>query len=895
VESTGEFLTFFFSDIEGSTHRWATSADEMALALAAHDDVLRGAVAVGGGRVLKHTGDGCVAVFPSPTGAVAAAVAAQRRFSVGDIGGDRIEALKIRVGLHTGSATARDDDYFGPTLNRAGRISTTGHGGQTVISEVTAALVRDLLPNDVTLVDLGRYQLRDLPAPEQLYQLAIDGLETSFPPLRTATIERPKLPVPRGRLIGRDEAVASLAATMSSGERLVTLTGVGGVGKTRLALAAAAASGSAFVDGASFVELASVADPDLLPRAIADALGMSAGGGLDGRDGIGLYLAPRNALLILDNCEHVLDACADLVDLILETAPRVVVLATSREPLAVEGERVWPVRSLAGPERAGELSPSEVLFWERARAGGELADTPEHRAAVAEICRRLDGIPLAIELAASRVRHFPPQQLLALLDDRFRLLAGGKRRSQQRHQTLQATMDWSYALLTLTEQQLLRTLSAFSGGFVLDAAIAVGANGDTDTVNTLTQLVDKSLVELDESESEARYRLLETVRLYARQKLVDEHEAASVFDRHADWILAWTEARFDARQLLVARVLRREADNVRAALDWADESGRHDVVVRLALAFSPVWVWDMRAEEGFKWLLGDAIREADETLPLESRLLWRGAAALLYNATTSADGLALADEAIALDPGASPSAFQARFAKAQVQSFFDVDSATADWGEPPDDPTMEATWAYEHGVIRLMAGDYETARADFDKAVASADVDPWIEVWVFLSQAVLDVMTNRFDDAVAEAERGLERVDPEGFWIQDLAAQSILGMSRAKAGDIEGARSSVGSAIELSQRSYPHVAKSGGLAIISAGTLLEASGDLNGALDLYEDVSVLLLHVRMEIMFHYVERTSSRLRHELGSGRRVRARRTEAELIEGARAIAQESVPARQA
>ena len=221
---------------------------------------------------------------------------------------------------------------------------------------------------------------------------------------------------------------------------------------------------------------------------------------------------------MLDNCEHLLDACADVVDLILEAAPSVVVLATSREPHAVDGERVWPVRSLAGPDQRGQLSPSEVLFWERARAAGELADTAEHRAAVAKICERLDGIPLALELAASRVRHFPPQQLLSLLDDRFRLLAGGRRRSQQRHQTLQATMDWSYGLLTPIEQRLLQILSAFSGGFTLDAAIAVGREDDPGTVNTLSLLVDKSLVELDESESEARYRLLETVRLYARRK-----------------------------------------------------------------------------------------------------------------------------------------------------------------------------------------------------------------------------------------------------------------------------------------------------------------------------------------------------------------------------------------
>jgi hypothetical protein len=448
-------VTFLFTDVEGSTRRWEADADEMRVALAAHDEMLRKAIEAHGGWLFKHTGDGVCAAFASPRSAVDAAVAAQRALE-----------LPVRMGLATGEAELRDGDYFGAVLNRAARVMAAGHGGQILLAESTAGLL-----SGVDLMDLGPRRLRDLAAPIGVFQVQAAGLRTQFPALRALDASPGDLRPQTTSFIGRESEVAELHAAAKA-HRLVTLTGVGGVGKTRLAVEVAARLADEFPDGVWFFELAAVTDPAAVPDAVAAVLGITQQPGKTVTESVASALEGRSRLLVFDNCEHVVDTVADLVEAILAASATVRILATSREGLGVSEEQLWRVPSL--DVTSGTESAAVNLFLDRAHSvvsDFSLAQ-PGEAAAVVEICRRLDGIPLAIELAASRMGSMTAIEVRDRLDQRLRLLVGS-RRGLSRHHTLRHAVAWSYDLLDDTEKALLERCSVFAGGFDLHSACAV--------------------------------------------------------------------------------------------------------------------------------------------------------------------------------------------------------------------------------------------------------------------------------------------------------------------------------------------------------------------------------------------------------------------------------------
>jgi predicted ATPase/class 3 adenylate cyclase len=572
-------VTFLFTDLEGSTRLWEEHPDTMQAALARHDELVRDAIEAHRGQVVKTTGDGFHAVFSSARDALDAAIAAQR--TLGAEPWEKTGPLCVRMGLHTGEGEQREGDYYGPALNRAARIMSAGHGGQVLCSRPTADLAGEALPEGCSLVDLGEQRLRDLSRPEVVFQVVHPELRSAFPPLQSLDAFPGNLPPQLTSFVGRDAELADIGEALDT-SRLVTLTGVGGVGKTRLALHVAAELLPRFADGVWFCELAAAGDDDMLAQVIVASLGMQPRPGRTLAESVCDYLAPKQALIVLDNCEHLLDAAAAMAEAILRAAPGVRVLATSREGLAVAGEQVWPVRSL---RVASEPSLEAIAACEAVRLFGERAGSARpsfvvdatNATAVSEICRRLDGIPLAVELAAARVTSMSPVEIAGLLDDRFRLLTGGRRRGVERHQTLRATVEWSYSLLDARERVVFDHLGVFAGSFDADAATAVAGDDGLaawDVRDALDDLVAKSMVGLDDGpDGTTRYRLLETLRQYALERLDDTGQAEEHRRRHAEHYAAFAEVtgpglegpdeatwfpRFDA-----------DLDNLRAAAAWS--------------------------------------------------------------------------------------------------------------------------------------------------------------------------------------------------------------------------------------------------------------------------------------------------------------------------------------
>jgi predicted ATPase len=543
----------------------------MQSALADHDAVLRWAIETHGGWLFKHTGDGVCAAFASPRSAVDAAVAAQRTLE-----------LPVRMGLATGEAELRGKDYFGAVLNRAARVMAAGHGGQVLLAESTAGLL-----TGVDLVDLGPRRLRDLPTPVGVFQVGAPGLRTDFPALRALDASPGNLRRPTTSFVGRESEVAELQAAVKA-HRLVTLTGVGGVGKTRLALEVAARLVDEFPDGVWFFELAAVTDPAAVPDAVAAVLGITQQPGKTVSESVAAALEGRVRLLVFDNCEHVLDAAADLIEAILAHSATVRILATSREGLKVPDEQVWPVRSLDAA--AGIDSAAVSLFVERAQGiapGFSMVDGDE-AAAVTEICQRLDGIPLAIELAASRMASMTASEMRDRLDQRFRLLVGS-RRGLERHHTLRHAMAWSYDLLDDTEKIVLYRCSVFAGGFDLQSACAVAGSDDLDEyaiLEVLDALVRKSLLIADRSSGRTRFAMLETIRQFAEEQLAAHGEATEVRTAHAAYF-AGREADIMAlwdspRQRGAYAWFIVELANLRTAFRWAADRGDLDDAAAIA-------------------------------------------------------------------------------------------------------------------------------------------------------------------------------------------------------------------------------------------------------------------------------------------------------------------------
>jgi predicted ATPase/class 3 adenylate cyclase/tetratricopeptide (TPR) repeat protein len=669
-------VTFLFTDVEGSTRLWEQYPAAMRQALARHDALIEDLVVRQGGVLVRPRGegDGRFAVFPRATDAVAAAATIQQALSTEPWPAQT--PLRVRMALHTGEADLREGDYYGSAVNRCARLRAIAHGGQTLLSQATYALVRDNLPPAVTLVDLGAHRLADLQRAEQVYQLLAAGVPADYPPLRSLETVPNNLPLQPTSFVGREREIAAISQALGT-TRLLTLTGAGGAGKTRLAVQVAADVVDRYSDGVWFVDLAPLADPALVPTTAAAVLGVRDSAERPAQEALVVAVRSRHLLLVLDNCEHLLAACAALADALVRACPRLRILATSRAPLDIAGETVRRVPSLALPDHKRaepfeRLAQYEAvrLFIERAVAArSDFQVTNATAPALAEICWRLDGIPLAIELAAARVRVLGLEQLARRLDDRFRLLTGGSRTAVPRQQTLRALVDWSHDLLSAAEQTLLRRLSVFAGGWTLEAAEAICAEegiASEDVLDLLSGLVDQSLVVADETEEgSSRYGLLETLRQYGREKLVASGDAERVHGRHAAHCLAFASAhRFELHRMET------EHDNLRAALTWcfgppspeghdvagtqASETGapaggseRASFAVQLAGRMGWFWYYHGHRREGLHWL-ERALAHVEAAPPAACAQVFTAAGAMAANHGDSTRGLPWLATAVAL-------------------------------------------------------------------------------------------------------------------------------------------------------------------------------------------------------------------------------------------------------
>lgn len=578
----GATFTFLFTDIEGSTRLWEMHPEAMKAVLARHDAILRAAVLDNHGQIVKHTGDGLHGGFASSLDAVRATLSAQRQFQ------SPLDGLliKVRMGLHTGEAEWRAGDYYGPAVNRAARLMSAAHGGQILLSGTTAELVRGLLEPGTSLLDLGEHRLKDLAYPEHIYQIFQPPLQAEFPPIKSLDSYPNNLPIQLTSFIGREKEIAEIRSMLKQA-RLVTLTGSGGTGKTRLALETGAEELASFAHGVWEVELASLSDPAQIIPAIAQVFGLQELPFISLAAQVTNYLREKKLLLILDNCEHLIEACAAHADELLHHCAGLKIIASSREALGIAGEMAYRIPSLVEDE-------ATRLFVERARAANPKFElTGANALPVARICSRLDGIPLAIELAASRSRLLTAEQIAARLDDRFRLLVGGSRTALPRQQTLRALIDWSYDLLSDEEKRTLQFASVFVGGWTLEAleAVAEGPN----ILELLQQLINKSLAVAEERGGEMRYFLLETIRQYAREKLFSENRAASARDRHFIYFDRLSEeiwAGFHSAHEFIKWRSRAEedAENLRTALEWGLESHVEDAL-HMAANYCAISSW----------------------------------------------------------------------------------------------------------------------------------------------------------------------------------------------------------------------------------------------------------------------------------------------------------------
>ncbi|KAA1248928.1 LuxR family transcriptional regulator [Mycobacterium simiae] len=753
-------VTLLLADVEGSTRLWEMHPEQMTTAIGRLNQTVNATIASHDGvRPLEQgEGDSFVAAFTRASDAVACALELQRA---------PLAPIRLRIGVHTGEIQLRDEsNYAGPTINRTARLRDLAHGGQTVLSAVTELLVLDHLPDGVWLTDLGCYPLRDLPRPERVVQLCHADLRNEFPPLRVRhTPASHNLPAQLTKFVGRQSEMAELRQ-LAMGNRLVTLTGTGGAGKTRLAVEVTSQLSTEFPDGAWYIELAPVTDPAVVLVTVAHTLGLPDQPGRSIVNTLRRFIGGKKMLLVLDNCEHLLDACGRLAVELMKACPQLTILTTSIEPLGVPGELSWPVPSLS---LAGEAIE---LFTDRARRARPDLDVGEDNIAlVTEICTRLDGMPLAIELAAARVRALSLPQIVDSLHDRFHLLTGGARTAVPRHQTLRASVDWSHALLTEPEQALFRRLSVFAGGFDLDAAQAVGADSKVQRYQLLDQLsllVDKSLVLAQDTGNGMRYRLLETVRQYAEEKLDESGEAAQLHTRHRDHFMATAEgleSRGHSRDELRLAWAQTEIDNLRAAVGWSMRNSDPQLALRLILALRPLWLRGGRVLEALAGL--DAVL-TDECHPEIAPALWARAVAQR--------------SILAAWVGVPTNLSQTQQALAIAREL--------------DDPALIARALIARGLVALYS--VESPQPYFAEAIdlVRALGDDWSLCQILSYQATAGYFAGEPIQGCAAASEGLALADTLGDRFFSRDCRAWLGSALMMLGDLANASQRLGSLTE---------------------------------------------------------------------------------------------------
>jgi predicted ATPase/class 3 adenylate cyclase len=726
-------VTFLFTDIEGSTKLAREHHEKWEALRNRHHAILRSAIETHNGYVFQIIGDAFCAAFHTAGDALRAAAKSQIALHAENWGD---APVKVRMGIHTGKAEIQENgEYHGYlAMSRIQRLMSAGHGGQVLISTASQELLLEDLPEDVSLRDLGERRLKDLIRPEHIYQLVIPGLPVDFPPLKTLEAYRHNLPVQLTSFIGREKEMEEIKQSLTT-HRLVPLTGSGGTGKTRVSLQVAADLLDQFPEGVWFVELAALTDPNLIPETILSALGIPEQPGITTPQLLTDYLHKRKLLLVLDNCEHLIAACAMLADTLLGNAHMLQILATSREALGVTGEMIWHVPSLSLPDvkqlpTIEQLSQYEAvqLFIERARlVQPHFLVTNENAPALAQICFRLDGIPLAIELAAARVRALSVDQISRRLDDRFRLLTGGSRTALEHHQTLRATIDWSYNLLSDDEKLLLCRLSVFAGGWTLETAeqVCVQAGGDFDVLDLLARLVDKSLVILDGT----RYHMLETTRQYAREKFLASSESEWVQNRHLDFFMKLAEEAetnlLGAKQAIWLERLEMEQSNLRTALKWGLGSNA-EAGLRLVSALWLFWFMHAHFIEGRQWY-DVALTVGRAASPLVRIRLLTGAASNSMGRGDFEQTAALSEQSLALS-------LEQSYKWGIAMSLHHLGITATAQGDYKQAQTLleeglvlsreTGIWAIsghilqDLGALAAAQGDYENAREFFEEGLA---------------------------------------------------------------------------------------------------------------------------------------------------------------------------------
>jgi predicted ATPase/class 3 adenylate cyclase/DNA-binding CsgD family transcriptional regulator len=830
-------VTLLLADVEGSTRLWETQPEAMKAAVARLDLTLSDAVAAHRGvrPVEQGEGDSFVIAFARAVDAVACALDLQRA---------PLAPIKMRIGVHTGDVHLRDEgNYIGPTINRTARLRDLAHGGQTVLSGATEPLVVDQLPPDVTLTDLGSHPLRDLPRPERVVQLCHPDLHNDFPPLRTAhRLAAERLPAHLTSFIGRQAEMRDLRIAIG-GNRLVTLTGAGGAGKTRLAVQIAADMATEFADGVWYVDLAPVTDPDVVPVTTARVLGLPDQPGQPTMDVVARFIRDRQMLILLDNCEHLLDASAELITALLSGGPALTLLATSREPIGVAGEVSWRVPSLSPDDDAIEL------FTDRAqRAKPDFRITPDNAETVTEICRRLDGLPLAIELAAARVRALSPSEILDSLRDTFRLLTGGARTSVRRQQTLRASVDWSHELLSEPEQLLFRRLAVFLGGFDLDAAQAVAGGGEVEryqVLDQLTLLVDKSLVVAEDTGHGTRYRLLETVRQYAQEKLREAREGDDVRTRHRDHYTAMAavlDVPGDGGYQERVEWAEAEIDNLRAAFVWSRERADDELTLALASSLQPLWLRRGRMQEGLNWLSAAlACDNPQSGDALVARVRASADKALLTSFTGSTEGREEAEQALATarELGDPALVMRALTSCGALVNAYDLEVAGPFFAEATE---LARELGDSRSLAQIIALDWMTGRVLNEPAAAHVAAEEGLRIAEDLGDGFLR-RQSRWVLGWAQVLRGdligcatrLGEVVEESIAAKDLAWAATVSPTRictlAYLGDVENARAR---AVENLERVSESLDFHKGLAEAAFATVDLAAGDASAAWQAYE-------------------------------------------------------------
>ncbi len=730
-------VTFLFTDVEGSTRLWDEHPEAMEKALHIHDELLRSTVEGRGGYVFSTAGDAFAVAFSDPRQALAAAIQAQSLLGLQEW--PQAASLRVRMALHSGIAAERDGDYFGTAPSRCARVMAVAGGGQILLTEATHGMLKDDRIDGVAFRDLGQHQLRDLTAPERIFSVVHPGLSAAPETIRSLTTLPNNLPVQLTSFVGRHQELEE-AAKLLRGSRLLTLAGVGGSGKTRLALQVAAEALEEFADGVWLVELAPVTEASGVIRAVTNTLSVTEQPERSLEELLIEQIRHRQLLLIFDNCEHLIDEVARLTDRLLAAAPHLRILATSREMLGVPGETPYQLRSMKVPDEGVPLSSlagfdAVQLFASRgevAQAGFRI--TESNAATVVQLCKRLDGMPLALELAAARLRVLSPEQIAARLDDRFRLLTGGSRTALPRQQTLEAAIDWSYDLLSDREKKLFDRLSVFQGGFTLEAAerVCVGDGvEEAEILDLLSRLVDKSLVAVGEGIEGPRYRMLETLRQYGRERLTKREETEPVRRRHAAYFHGLIEQALPhlrgPEEERWGKRLESEHDNFRQALRWSIDAGEAEMGQSLAGLLYRFWMLYNHVSEGRDWLDQVMAVGTGSALSRRRAALGAGTLAMVHHELATARPLLeeARDAMRAADDGLMMTAALNNLASVLMQTD-DLEAAREVFWEELDygrrtNGDEAVTFALENlADVELSLGNHDQARGMFDQAIEAA-------------------------------------------------------------------------------------------------------------------------------------------------------------------------------